>query len=41
MKPLKLGMVGSGDVSNRYFEQAARLDHVTFVATCGQCPKKG
>jgi predicted dehydrogenase len=36
MKPLKLGMVGSGDVSNRYFEQAARLDHVTFVATCAR-----
>ncbi|WP_282937519.1 Gfo/Idh/MocA family oxidoreductase [Paenibacillus sp. RC67] len=36
MKPLKLGMVGSGDISNRFFEQAARLEQVTFVATCAR-----
>jgi predicted dehydrogenase len=36
MKPVKLGMVGSGHVSNRYFEQAGRLDGVQFVATCSR-----
>ncbi|MFD0678030.1 MULTISPECIES: Gfo/Idh/MocA family protein [unclassified Paenibacillus] len=36
MKQLKLGMVGSGDISNRFFEQAAKLDNVTFVATCAR-----
>ncbi|TDF98826.1 Gfo/Idh/MocA family protein [Paenibacillus piri] len=36
MKPLKLGMVGSGDISNRFFEQAARLEQVAFTATCAR-----
>jgi predicted dehydrogenase len=36
MKPIRLGMVGSGDISNRYFEQASRLENVTFVATCAR-----
>ncbi|MFE5323447.1 Gfo/Idh/MocA family protein [Paenibacillus sp. NPDC056579] len=36
MKPIKLGMVGSGDISNRFFEQAAKLEQVSFVATCAR-----
>lgn len=36
MKQIKLGMVGSGDISNRFFEQGARLEHVSFVATCAK-----
>ncbi|MFK7696681.1 Gfo/Idh/MocA family protein [Paenibacillus sp. HJGM_3] len=35
-QPIRLGMIGSGHVSNRYFEQAARLDGVRFVATCAR-----
>ncbi|MBX4147217.1 Gfo/Idh/MocA family protein [Paenibacillus lautus] len=33
MKKIKLGMIGSGHVSNRYFEQAAILEGVQIVAT--------
>ncbi|GAA3406879.1 Gfo/Idh/MocA family protein [Paenibacillus hodogayensis] len=33
MKPITLGMIGSGDVSNRYFEQAAKAEQVRFAAT--------
>ncbi|WP_028547370.1 Gfo/Idh/MocA family protein [Paenibacillus sp. UNC451MF] len=36
MKPIRLGMVGSGDISNRFFEQTARLEQVSFVATCAK-----
>lgn len=36
MKTIRLGMVGSGDISNRYFEQASRLDGVQFAATCAR-----
>lgn len=36
MKPIRLGMIGSGHVSNRYFEQAAKLEGVRFVATCSR-----
>ncbi|WP_248927014.1 Gfo/Idh/MocA family protein [Paenibacillus hamazuiensis] len=36
MKPIKLGMVGSGDISNRFFDQAAKLEHVEFAATCAR-----
>lgn len=36
MKPIKLGMVGSGDISNRFFEQAAKLEQVEFTATCAR-----
>ncbi|MDB5055332.1 MAG: gfo/Idh/MocA family oxidoreductase [Bacilli bacterium] len=35
-KEIRLGMVGSGDISNRFFEQAARLENVKFVATCAK-----
>lgn len=33
MKTIRLGMIGSGHVSSRYFEQAAVLEGVRFVAT--------
>ncbi|MCS7463336.1 Gfo/Idh/MocA family oxidoreductase [Paenibacillus doosanensis] len=33
MKPIRLGMIGSGHVSSRYFEQAALIEGVSFVAT--------
>lgn len=33
---LRLGMVGSGDISKRFFEQASRLENVKFVATCAR-----
>ncbi|TBL72413.1 Gfo/Idh/MocA family protein [Paenibacillus thalictri] len=36
MKPIRLGMVGSGNISNRYFEQAFKLEDVTFAATCAR-----
>lgn len=36
MRPIRLGMIGSGHVSNRYFEQAAQLEGVRFVATCAK-----
>lgn len=36
MKPIRLGMIGSGDISNRFFEQAAKLEGVSFVATCAR-----
>lgn len=36
MKPVNLGMIGSGDISNRFFEQAAKLEGVRFVATCAR-----
>ncbi len=36
MKTIRLGMIGSGHVSNRYFEQAAQLEGVRFVATCSR-----
>lgn len=36
MKRIKLGMVGSGDISNRFFEQASRLEQVEFAATCAR-----
>ncbi|MEF3302941.1 Gfo/Idh/MocA family protein [Paenibacillus sp. GYB003] len=36
MKPIVLGMIGSGDISNRFFEQAARLEGVRFAATCAK-----
>jgi predicted dehydrogenase len=35
-KEIRLGMVGSGDISNRFFEQASRLPNVSFVATCAK-----
>lgn len=36
MKPITVGMVGSGDISNRFFEQAAKLEGVLFAATCAK-----
>ncbi|WP_164821518.1 Gfo/Idh/MocA family protein [Paenibacillus koleovorans] len=33
MSKIRLGMIGSGDISRRYFEQAAKLEDVEFVAT--------
>ncbi|WP_158606375.1 Gfo/Idh/MocA family protein [Paenibacillus ginsengarvi] len=36
MRPITLGMVGSGDISNRFFEQAAKLEGVCFAATCAK-----
>ncbi|WP_282935954.1 Gfo/Idh/MocA family oxidoreductase [Paenibacillus sp. RC67] len=36
MKTINLGMIGSGHVSNRYFEKAAKLEGVRFVATCSK-----
>jgi predicted dehydrogenase len=33
MRTIQLGMIGSGHVSNRYFEQAEGLEGVQFVAT--------
>lgn len=36
MKPIRLGMVGSGDISNRFFEMAGRLEDARFVATCAR-----
>ncbi|GIP35364.1 Gfo/Idh/MocA family protein [Paenibacillus sp. J2TS4] len=36
MKTIKLGMIGSGHVSDRYFEQAAQLEGVRFVAICSK-----
>ncbi|WP_409346487.1 Gfo/Idh/MocA family protein [Paenibacillus sp. MBLB4367] len=36
MKTIHLGMIGSGHVSDRYFEQAAMLEGVRFVATCSR-----
>ncbi|MDF2721963.1 MAG: Gfo/Idh/MocA family oxidoreductase [Paenibacillus sp.] len=36
MRPITLGMVGSGDISNRFFEQAAKLEGVQFAATCAK-----
>lgn len=36
MKPIRLAMIGSGDISNRFFEQAAQLEGVRFVATCAR-----
>ncbi|MGI8915491.1 MAG: Gfo/Idh/MocA family protein [Chloroflexota bacterium] len=33
-RPLRLGMIGCGQISTRFFNQAADLDGVTFVATC-------
>ncbi len=36
IKQIRLGMVGSGDISNRFFEQAALLERVTFVATAAK-----
>ncbi|WP_186445998.1 Gfo/Idh/MocA family protein [Paenibacillus cremeus] len=36
MKPITLGMVGCGQVSNRYFEMAAKLEGVRFAATCAR-----
>jgi predicted dehydrogenase len=36
VKTINLGMIGSGHVSNRYFEQVAQLEGVRFVATCSK-----
>ena len=36
MKIIKLGMIGSGHVSNRYFEQASIIEGVQVVATCSR-----
>ncbi len=36
MRTINLGMIGSGDISNRFFEQAAKLEGVRFVATCAR-----
>jgi len=36
LKEIRLGMIGSGDISNRFFEQAAKLENVNFVATCAK-----
>lgn len=36
MNTIHLGMIGSGHVSNRYFEQAAQLEGVRVVATCAK-----
>lgn len=36
MKPITLGMIGSGDISNRFFEQAAGIEGVRFAATCAK-----
>lgn len=32
--PLRLGMIGCGQISDRFFKQAAELEGVRFVATC-------
>lgn len=34
MQELRLGMIGCGQISNRFFNQAAQLPEVRFVATC-------
>ncbi|HEV7216149.1 MAG TPA: Gfo/Idh/MocA family oxidoreductase [Chloroflexota bacterium] len=34
VQPLRLGMIGCGQISSRFFNQAAELEGVTFVATC-------
>lgn len=36
MKTIHLGMIGSGHVSNRYFEQAASIEGVQFTAVCSK-----
>ncbi|CAG7616981.1 Gfo/Idh/MocA family protein [Paenibacillus allorhizosphaerae] len=36
MKVIKLGMIGCGHVSDRYFAQVAKLDGVRFAATCAK-----
>ncbi|UNK16973.1 Gfo/Idh/MocA family oxidoreductase [Paenibacillus sp. N3/727] len=36
MKTINLGMIGSGHVSNRYFEQASKLEGVRFAAVCSK-----
>ena len=33
-RPLRLGMIGCGQISNRFFNQAAELEGVAFVAAC-------
>jgi predicted dehydrogenase len=33
-RPIRLGMIGCGMISDRFFKQAAELDDVRFVATC-------
>ncbi len=33
-QPLRLGMIGCGQISARFFNQAAELEGVAFVATC-------
>lgn len=33
-RELRLGMIGCGQISDRFFNQAARLEGVRFVATC-------
>jgi predicted dehydrogenase len=33
-QPLRLGMIGCGQISTRFFNQASDLPGVTFVATC-------
>ncbi|WP_208918584.1 Gfo/Idh/MocA family oxidoreductase [Paenibacillus uliginis] len=33
---IHLGMIGSGHVSNRYFEQASKLEGVRFAAVCSK-----
>lgn len=32
--PLRLGMIGCGQISDRFFNQATELEGVSFVATC-------
>lgn len=34
VQPLRLGMIGCGQISTRFFNQAAEQEAVTFVATC-------
>lgn len=36
IRPIRLGMVGSGDISGRFFEQAALLEQVSFVAVASK-----
>lgn len=36
MRTINLGMIGCGHVSNRYFEQASKLEGVRFAAACAR-----
>jgi len=34
MQEIRLGMIGCGQISTRFFDQAAKLEGIRFVATC-------